>query len=70
MGLSNRVKRAFRVYHLYGNTYQWSPLTTEDLLNNPMVALHFNTLTQNVLKIGENSQSSLLQKVARVLVEN
>lgn len=70
MGLSNRVKRTFWVYHLYGCTYQWSPLTTVELLNNPIVALHFNTLTQNVLRIGENSQSSLLQKVARVLVEN
>lgn len=70
MGVNNRVKRAFRVYHLYGYTYQWSPLTTQQLLSNPIVALHFNTLTQNVLKIGENSQSSLLQKVARVLIEN
>ncbi|MFZ6027286.1 MAG: hypothetical protein ACOYYS_06195 [Chloroflexota bacterium] len=70
MGVNNRVKRAFRVYHLYGYTYQGVQLTTQQLLSNPIVALHFNTLTQNVLKIGENSQSSLLQKVARVLVEN
>lgn len=70
MGVHNRVKRAFRVYHLYGNTYQRSPLTTQELLSNPIVALHFNTLTQNILRIGENSQSSLLQKVTRVLVEN
>jgi hypothetical protein len=70
IGLTYKIKRGFRVYHLYGYTYTWSPLSTEDLVKNPIVALHFNTLTQNVLKIGENSQSSLLQKVARVLVEN
>jgi len=70
MGVSNKVKRGFRVYHLCGYTYQWTPLNTEEMVNNPIVALHFNTLTQNVLKIGENSQSSLLQKVARVLIEN
>lgn len=70
MGVRNRVKRAFRVYHLVGYTYQGSSLTTQELMSNPIVALHFNSLTQNVLKIGENSQSSLLQKVARVLVEN
>jgi hypothetical protein len=70
MGLTYKIKRGFRIYHLYGNTYKGIPLNTDDLVNNPIVALHFNTLTQNVLKIGENSQSSLLQKVARVLVEN
>lgn len=35
-----------------------------------IAALHFNTLTQNVLKISDNSQLSLLQKIAKVLVEN
>lgn len=69
-GLQEKTKRAFRVYHLYGITYQGSKLSTEQLVNNPIVALHFSTLTQNILRIGENSQASLLQKVAKVLVEN
>lgn len=68
-GLNQSVKNGFRVYHLIG--YQYSePMTTQELIEHPLVALHFNTLTQNILKISENSQSSLLQKVAKVLVEN
>jgi hypothetical protein len=45
-------------------------IPTSDLIKHPITALHFSTLTQNILKISENSQSSLLQKVAKVLVEN
>ena len=68
-GLNQSVKNGFRVYHLIG--YQNSEaMTTQELIEHPLVALHFNTLTQNILKISENSQSSLLQKVAKVLIEN
>jgi hypothetical protein len=68
--LKNSVKHAFRPYHLYGNTYSKQTLDTATLMRNPMVALHFSTLTNNILRLGENSQTSLLLKVARVLVEN
>lgn len=70
MGLDRMVKHGFRVYHMIANRYSGAPLTVEEMINHPIVALHFNTLTQNVLRINENSQSSLLMKVARVLVEN
>lgn len=68
--LERLIKRGFRVYHLIGKTYSENSITTSELIEHPITALHFSTLTQNVLKIGDNSQSSLLQKVARVLVEN
>ena len=70
IGLDRTIKRGFRVYHLIGKTYSGDSIPTSELMENPIVALHFNTLTQNILKISENSQSSLLQKVARVLIEN
>jgi hypothetical protein len=69
-GLERTIKRGFRVYHLIGKTYDKQDIPTSNLINHPITALHFSTLTQNILKISENSQSSLLQKVARVLVEN
>lgn len=71
-GLGQTSKTGFRVYHLIGNTYS-NPkrqIPTFELINHPITALHFGTLTQNILKISDNSQSSLLQKVAKVLVEN
>jgi hypothetical protein len=64
------IQKGFRVYHLIGNRYSKESIPTSDLIDHPITALHFSTLTQNVLKIGENSQSSLLQKVAKVLIEN
>lgn len=64
------IKRGFRVYHLIGKTYSGEPIPTSELIEHPITALHFNTLTQNVLKISDNSQSSLLQKVAKILIEN
>ncbi|MBX9257913.1 hypothetical protein H1Q63_28985 [Desmonostoc muscorum CCALA 125] len=64
------IKRGFRVYHLIGKTYSDNPISTSALIEHPIAALHFSTLTQNVLKISDNSQSSLLQKVAKVLIEN
>ena len=64
------IKKGFRVYHLIGNTYSKHPITTDRLIDLPITALHFSTLTQNILKIGDNSQSSLLQKIAKVLIEN
>lgn len=69
-GLDRLIKRGFRVYHLLGKTYDNKPIPTPELIKHPITALHFSTLTQNVLKISDNSQSSLLQKVAKVLVEN
>lgn len=71
-GLGRTSKTGFRVYHLIGNTYSRPKrqILTSELINHPITALHFGTLTQNVLKISDNSQSSLLQKVAKVLVEN
>ncbi len=73
--LDSSIKRGFRVYHLIGKTYSEKSISeksilTSELIEHPITALHFSTLTQNVLKISDNSQSSLLQKVARVLVEN
>jgi len=69
-GLDRVVKRGFRVYHLIGKSYDKQVIPTSELITHPITALHFSTLTQNILKISENSQSSLLQKVAKVLVEN
>jgi hypothetical protein len=68
--LDSSIKRGFRVYHLIGKTYSEKSISTSELIDHPITALHFSTLTQNALKISDNSQSSLLQKVARVLVEN
>lgn len=68
--LGNTIKNGFRVYHLIGHKYSKEPIPTSELICHPITALHFSTLTQNVLKISDNSQSSLLQKVAKVLVEN
>lgn len=67
------IKNGFRVYHLIGKPYpnpNKESLPTATLINHSITLLHFSTLTQNILKISENSQSSLLQKVAKVLIEN
>ena len=64
------IKKGFRVYHLIGKRYSGESIPTSELIEHPITALHLSTLTHNVLKIGENSQSSLLQKVAQVLIEN
>lgn len=71
-GLERTIKRGFRVYHLIGKTYgeYKQDIPTSELIKHPITALHFSTLTQNILKISENSQASLLQKVAKVLIEN
>jgi hypothetical protein len=69
-GLDEKIKRGFRVYHLIGKTYSKESVLTSELIQHPITSLHFTTLTQNILKISDNSQSSLLQKVARVLIEN
>jgi hypothetical protein len=67
------VQHGFRVYHLTGKPYP-NPdkitLPAKTVFDHPITQLHFSTLTQNILKISENSQTSLLQKVARVLIEN
>lgn len=71
--LDSSIKRGFRVYHLIGKKYSEKSdksIYTSELIEHPITALHFSTLTQNVLKIGDNSQSSLLQKVAKVLIKN
>ncbi len=68
--LDSSLKKGFKVYHLIGKTYSQTPIQTSELIEHPITALHFSTLTQNVLKISDNSQSSLLQKVAKVLIEN
>ncbi len=68
--LQQTIKRGFRVYHLIGKTYAGDSIPTSQLIEEPITALHFTTLTQNVLKISENSQSSLLQKITKVLIEN
>ena len=69
-GLERFIKRGFRVYHLIGKIYPEKSIPTSKLIEHPITALHFSTLTQNVLKLSENSQSSLLQKAAKVLIEN
>ena len=68
--LERSIKRGFRVYHLIGKTYSGESIPTSKLIEHPITALHFTTLTQNILKISDNSQSSLLQKVVKVLIEN
>ncbi|MEH2201273.1 hypothetical protein [Nostoc sp.] len=68
--IDSSIKRGFRVYHLIGKTYFKTEIQTSELIEHPITALHFSTLTQNILKISDNSQSSLLQKVAKVLIEN
>ncbi|XZN89130.1 MAG: hypothetical protein ACM65M_15785 [Microcoleus sp.] len=68
--IGGSIQKGFRVYHLIGNRYSKESILTSELIDHPITALHFSTLTQDVLKIGENSQSSLLQKVAKVLIEN
>jgi hypothetical protein len=69
--ITQRIERGFRVYHLIGfNLSNGQPVPTSELIQQPITALHFGTLTYNVLRISDNSRSSLLQKVARVLVEN
>jgi len=70
VNIRQTVKKGFRVYHLIGKTYSKETILTSELIKHPIAALHFSTLTHNILKISENSQSSLLQKVAKVLVEN
>jgi hypothetical protein len=69
-GIAQKIKNGFRVYHLIGSTYDGKTIPTSELIEHPITALHFSTLTQNVLRISNNSQSSLLQKIAKVLVEN
>ena len=68
--INNVIKKGFRVYHLIGKTYSNQPIPTSELIQYEIAALHFTTLTQNILKISDNSQSSLLHKVAKVLIEN
>jgi len=68
--IEEKIKKGFRVYHLIGKKYSGESVSVSELIEHPIVALHFGTLTQNILKISDNSQSSLLQKIAKVLVEN
>lgn len=68
--LDIKLKKGFRVYHLIGKTYAGETIPTTELINHPITSLHFSTLTQNILKISDNSQSSLLQKIAKVFIEN
>lgn len=68
--LDVKFKKGFRVYHLIGKTYAGETIPITELMNHPITSLHFSTLTQNILKISDNSQSSLLQKIAKVFVEN
>lgn len=68
--LDQKIKKGFRVYHLIGKKYSGETISTFQLIEHPIAALHFSTLTQNILKISDNSQSSLLQKIAKVLIEN
>lgn len=64
------IKKGFRVYHLIGKRYSGESIASSELIEHPITALHFSTLTQNVLKLGENSQLSLLQKVVKELIGN
>jgi hypothetical protein len=68
--LRKTLKNGFRIYHMVGNTYDGQSISKDQLIDHPIAGLHFHTLTQNVLKLSENSQTSLLQKVARVFIEN
>ncbi|MDJ0583424.1 hypothetical protein [Crocosphaera sp.] len=68
--LTGTIKKGFRVYHLIGKNYSKETIKTSELIEHHLTTLHFMTLTQNILKISENSQSSLLQKIAKILIEN
>ncbi|MEG3436983.1 hypothetical protein V0288_07605 [Pannus brasiliensis CCIBt3594] len=71
--IDKKIKRGFRVYHLIGKRYDkggGEAVPTSELIKHPLTELHFSTLTQDILKLGENSTSSLLQKITRVFVEN
>lgn len=68
--IDNKIKKGFRVYHLIGKTYSGESIPTSKLIEHPLTNLHFSTLTHDILKISDNSQLSLLQKVAKVLIEN
>jgi hypothetical protein len=68
--LDYKIEKGFRVYHLIGKTYTKKTIPTTELIKHPITSLHFSTLTQNILKISDNSQSSLPQKVAKVFIEN
>jgi hypothetical protein len=74
-GLDSSIQRGFRVYHAIAKKYSLESVSTElvstsEAIEHPLAALHFSTLTQNILKLSDNSQSSLLQKVAKILIEN
>lgn len=68
--IESKIKKGFRVYHLIAKKYSGESIPTSKLIEHPLASLHFSTLTHNILKISDNSQSSLLQKIAKVLVEN
>jgi hypothetical protein len=68
--LGKSISNGFKVYHMIGNRYSGEKVPTSELIEHPIIALHFGTLTQDILKISENSKLSLLQKVAKVLIEN
>lgn len=71
LGQHSRNRTGFLVYDLIGKTYAGEDMQEDSLMiKHPIPQLHFNTLTQNILKISENSQASILQKVARVFIEN
>jgi hypothetical protein len=71
LGRQSKNRTGFLVYDLIGKTYVEEDLQEGSLIiQHPIPQLHFGTLTQNILKISENSQSSILQKVARVFIEN
>jgi hypothetical protein len=69
--LRGTIAKGFKVYHLIGKKPQsQEAISSSELMKHPLTALHFSTLTYNLLRISENSQSSLLQKMANILIEN
>jgi hypothetical protein len=69
--LQGTISKGFKVYHLIGKKLQSQEvISSSELMEHPLTALQLSTLTYNLLRISENSQSSLLQKMANILIEN
>jgi hypothetical protein len=69
--LNCTISKGFKVYHLIGKKLpSQETISSSELMEHPLTALHFSTLTYKLLRLGENSQSSLLQKIANILIEN
>lgn len=72
MGPQFEIAKGFTVYHLMGFTFENKKinLKTADLINDPLVTIFLHTLTTDMLRISENSKTSFLHKLPRIIIEN